>query len=386
MAEESDLEKTEQPSPRRLEKAREEGQVARSREWVTFALLAAAMGGLWLMAGSLEAQLGAALRRGLAFERSAAFDSGHMLAQAQSMGLDGLLAIGPFFALMALVALAAPMMLGGLVFSPQSVAPDLSRLDPLAGLGRMFSSQSLADLVKTIVKSIAIGTVGYLVLRESLDAMTGLLAEPARVAIPHMLSIVARNCVWLVGVLLLVAAMDAPYQLWALHRKLRMSREDLRQEQKESEGDPHIKARIKRQQQAMARRRMMSEVPKADLVLTNPTHFSVALRYDDAVMGAPRLVAKGTGLVAQRIRELAREHRVEVVESPALARSLYKHTPLGQEIPAGLYTAVAEVLAWVYQLRRWRAQGGDAPQAPAEPEIPEALRYEGAADPEEGAP
>ena len=211
-----------------------------------------------------------------------------------------------------------------------------------------------------------------------MDAMLGAMREAPAAGIAHMLALVARSCAWIIGALLLIALADVPYQVWALNKKLRMSREDLKQEHKESDGDPHVKARIKRQQQAMARRRMMSEVPKADLVLTNPTHFAVALRYDERAMAAPKVVAKGTDLVAQRIRELAREHQVEVVESPALARSLYRHADLGKEIPAGLYTAVAELLAWVYQLRRWRTgAGAKVPAAPAEPVIPESLQWAG---------
>ncbi|HWI83354.1 flagellar biosynthesis protein FlhB [Ramlibacter sp.] len=377
MADESDLEKTEQPSARRLEKAREEGQVARSREWVTFALLAAALGGLQLTGGVLESRLGATLRHGLAFERNVAFDPASMLALARAQAFDGLIAVAPVLAVMAAVALLAPMMLGGLLFSPQSIAPDFKKLDPMAGLGRMFSGQALAELLKTIAKSLLIGGVGYLAIRDNLGAMADLMTQPPRAAIPHVLALVMRCCTLIVGSLLLVALVDVPYQLWSLYRKLRMSREDVRQEHKESEGDPQLKARIRRQQQALARRRMMAQVPKADLVLTNPTHFAVALRYDDGAMSAPRVVAKGTELVAQRIREIAREHRVEVVESPALARSLYKHTDLNQEIPAGLYTAVAELLAWVYRLRRWRADGGLEPAAPAAPVIPPALQYPG---------
>jgi flagellar biosynthesis protein FlhB len=376
MAEESDLEKTEQPSPRRLEKAREDGQVARSREWVTFALLGTAMAGLSLTADLLEKSLGYAMRHGLAFERSVAFDTSSMMAQARELSMQALTAVGPLFAMMVLAALIAPVLLGGLLFSPETIAPDFSKLNPIAGVARMFSAQSLAELVKALAKSIVIGVVGYIVLKRSLDALVGLMAEPARAAVPHMLAIVMRSCAWIVGALLLIAVVDVPYQIWSLHRKLRMSREDVRQENKESEGDPHIKARIRRQQQAIARRRMMSEVPKADLVVTNPSRFAVALKYVDGQMSAPRVVAKGTELVAQRIREIAREHQVEVVESPALARSLYKHTELGREIPAALYTAVAELLAWVYKLRRWRGEGGEPPAFPGELPIPQAFQYD----------
>lgn len=375
MADDSDLEKTEPPSPRRLEKAREEGQVARSREWATFALIGSAMAGLWLTSGLLDRGLSGALRGGLGFNRAVAFEPQRMLEHAQALGLQGFAAAAPLLAIVALAALAAPMALGGVPLAPQSLAPDFSRLNPLAGVARMFSAQSLAELVKAIAKSLLLGAIAWQVVRDNLGTINGLAAQPARAAIPAMLALVARSGAWMLGALFLIAAADVPYQVWSLHRKLRMSREDVKQEHKESEGDPQVKARIKRQQQAMARRRMMAEVPKADLVLTNPTHFAVALRYDEAAMNAPRVVAKGTDLVAQRIRDLAREHGVEVLESPALARSLYRHAGLGEEIPGGLYTAVAEVLAWVYQLRRWRAGAGAEPGTPGEPAIPPALQY-----------
>lgn len=375
MAEESDVEKTEPASPRRLEKAREEGQVARSRELVTFALLATAVGGMWLTAGSLGQTLSSTVRHALQFERAAVFDPSQMLVQGQALGLQAVLAAAPLLAMMVVAALVSPMALGGLLFSPKPLAPNFSKLDPRAGVARMFSSQSLADLLKALVKSLLIGGVAWLVISSDLEPVMALMGEPVRAAVPHTLVLVARSCTWIVAALLLVALVDVPYQLWSHHRKLRMSRDDLRQENKESEGDPHIKAKIRRQQQQMARRRMMSEVPKADLVLTNPTRFAVALRYVEGEMRAPRLVAKGTDLVAQRIREIASENEVAIVESPALARSLYRHARLGDEIPAGLYTAVAELLAWLYQLRRWRSEGGEAPRLPIDLPIPQALQY-----------
>jgi flagellar biosynthetic protein FlhB len=324
----------------------------------------------------MERSLSSTVRHALTFERAVAFDTSQMLVQAQWMGVHGLLAAAPLLAMLVVAALVAPMMLGGALFSPNAVTPKFSKLNPMAGLGRMFSSQSLADLLKALGKSLLIGGVGYLVISGSLEPIMALLGEPVRTAVPHTLALVARSCIWIVAALLLIALADVPYQLWSFHRKLRMSREELRQENKESEGDPHVKARIRRQQQQIARRRMMSEVPKADLVLTNPTRFAVALRYVDGQMKAPRVVAKGCDLVAQRIREIASDNQVEVVESPALARALYKHAALGDEIPAGLYTAVAELLAWVYRLRHWRREGaGDAPETPGDLPIPEALQY-----------
>lgn len=385
MAEESDLEKTEPASERRLEKAREEGNVARSRELTTFVMLGTACAGLWLASESLGNSMNGALRMGLQFDRASAFDPTYMLARTGLMSMQALGAIGPMFAMMIVAAVVAPMMLGGWLFSTKSVAPNFGKLNPLAGIGRMFSSQSLAELLKALAKSALIGGVAWWVVSRDIGTLMALMAQPAQYALPHALVLVAKHCVLIAATLFLVALIDVPFQLWSYYRKLRMSREDVRQEHKESEGDPHIKAAIRRQQQQMARRRMMSEVPKADIVLTNPTHFAVALKYQEGGMRAPRVVAKGTELVAARIRELAKEHKVAILEAPPLARSLYRHTKLGDEIPAGLYTAVAEVLAWVYQLRRWKAEGGEAPRTPTDLPVPADLQYSAAEAAEQAA-
>jgi flagellar biosynthetic protein FlhB len=375
MAEESDLEKTEPASPRRLEKAREEGNVARSRELVTFVLLATAVAGLWLTAESLGNTMRGALRHGLHFDRAAAFDPSYMLAQTGLMAMQSLIALAPLAGMVMLAALVAPLMLGGWLFSGKAIGPKFDKLDPIAGIKRLFSAQSLAELLKALAKSLLIGGVAWLVIMADMDKVTAMMAQSERAALPQMIMLVAHHCALITAALLLIALVDVPFQLWSYHRKLRMSREDLRQEHKESEGDPHIKAQIRRQQQQMARRRMMAEVPKADIVVTNPTHFAVALKYVDNDMRAPRVVAKGVDAVAERIREIARENKVAILEAPPLTRALYKHTKLGDEIPTGLYTAVAEVLAWVYQLKRWQSEGGEAPRTPADLPVPEALEY-----------
>jgi flagellar biosynthetic protein FlhB len=375
MAEESDLEKTEPASARRLEKAREEGNVARSRELTTLVMLGTAIGGLWFTAESLGGMMSASLRRAMQFDRSLAYEPNRMLAETGWMALQALLALAPLFAMMVLAAVVAPMMLGGWLLSGKAVSPNFGKLNPLAGIGRMFSTQSLAELFKALAKSALIGGVAYMVISDNLESMMQLMEQPVRAALPQTVMLIARNCALIAAALLLVAMVDVPWQLWTYYKKLRMSREDLRQEHKESEGDPHIKAQIRRQQQAMAKRRMMAEVPKADIVVTNPTHFAVALRYVDSDMRAPRVVAKGTDLIAQRIREIAVAHKIAILEAPPLTRALYKHTRIGDEIPSGLYTAVAEVLAWVYQLKRWKSEGGDAPRTPRDLPIPEALDY-----------
>ena len=373
MAEESDLEKTEPASPGRLEKAREEGQVARSRELVTFVMLTTGLGGLWAMAEMIGEHFSDALRNGLQFERASAFDASHMMVQAGTVILHALQALMPLLAMMLVAALVAPMMLGGWLLSTKSLAPNFSKMNPVAGIGRMFSTESLAELVKTIVKSLLVGGVAWWVISGNLTSIMALMSEPVHAALPHTLRVVAISCALIIGSLLLVVGIDVPYQLWSHAHKLRMSREDLRQEQKESDGDPQVKAQIRRKQQQMAKNRMMAEVPKADIIVTNPTHFAVALKYLDKEMRAPRVVAKGTDLVALRIRALAKENNIPILEAPPLTRALYRHTKLGEEIPGALYAAVAEVLAWAYQLNRQSSEGGVLPRTPQDLPVPESL-------------
>ncbi len=373
MAEESDLEKTEPGSPRRLEKAREDGEVARSRELSTFVLLVTGISGLWMTAGLMNQHIGRALQHGLQFERASAFDPSYMMVQAGNVIVEALQALLPLFGMMVLAALTAPLMLGGWLLSTKSLVPKFSKLNPIAGIGRLFSAQSLAELIKAIAKSLLVGGVAYLVISANITSIMSLMNEPVHSALPHTMRLVANCCALIIASLLIVAALDVPYQLWSYYRKLRMSREDLRQEHKESEGDPQVKAQIRRQQQQMARRRMMADVAKADIIVTNPTHFAVALKYRDKEMRAPRVVAKGTDLIALRIRAIGKESNVPILEAPPLTRALYRHTKIGDEIPADLYAAVAEVLAWVYQLQKWQTEGGIAPHTPDNLRVPESL-------------
>ena len=373
MSEESDLEKTEPASPRRLEKAREEGQVVRSRELATFIMLMTGVAGLWTLGGVLGRTLDTVMRQSLRFEPATAFDTSRMLSRFASVIWESLLAFLPLLLLFGVAALIAPLLTGGLTFSTKALAPNFGRMSPLSGLGRMFSMHSLAELFKAIAKSLLVGSVGAWVVWHRLPDAIALMNAPVQEALLHMLDMVLRCCLPVVLSLLVVAAIDVPWQFWEHFKKLRMSKEEVKQEFKESEGDPHIKGRIRQQQRAMARRRMMAEVPKADVVVTNPTHFAVALRYEEGRMGAPRVVAKGTDEVAARIRELAAEHRVPLMSAPPLARALHRHVELNQEIPAGLYTAVAEVLAWVYQLKHWHYSQGPQPSAPSDLLVPDEL-------------
>ncbi|GAB7543329.1 flagellar biosynthesis protein FlhB [Cupriavidus sp. CuC1] len=373
MSEESDLEKTEPASARRLEKAREEGQVVRSRELATLIMLMSGVVGLWTLGGTLASKLDAVLHASLAFEPAIAFDTSRMMSRFGIAVWEGLLAFLPLLLFFGAAALAGPMLLGGWMFSAKSFAPDFSRLSPLKGLGRLFSSQSLVELTKAIAKALLVGSVAGWVLWRRLPEAIALMSAPIHEALLHMLEMVLSCSAMVAGSLVLVAALDVPWQYWTFYKKLRMTKEEVKQEHKDSEGDPHIKSRIRQQQRAMAKRRMMSEVPKADVVVTNPTHFAVALRYEEGRMSAPRVVAKGSDAIAARIREIAVENGVPLLSAPPLARALHRHVELGREIPAGLYTSVAEVLAWVYQLKHWHHSSGPHPAAPSDLLVPDEL-------------
>ncbi|HTJ99384.1 MAG TPA: flagellar biosynthesis protein FlhB [Bordetella sp.] len=372
MAEESDLEKTEAASPRRLEKAREEGQVPRSRELSTFMVLAAGVAVLWGGGAYIYSSLDGIMRHALGFDPNLSRDTNVMMASAVDGAWHGILVVLPILCVLAVAGIFAGLTLGGLVWSDKPLEFKFSKLNPLAGFGRMFSLQTVVELTKSVSKALLVGGVATFAIWHYLDQMVGLMHAALGAALGNMLNIIGMCCAYVVGSLLVIALMDVPWQIFSHAKKLRMSKEDIKQEFKESEGDPMIKARMRQLQRQAARRRMMAEVPKADVVVTNPTHYAVALRYSDGDMAAPRVIAKGMGEIAARIRELALENRVPMLEAPPLARALYRHVELGKEIPAALYTAVAEVLAWVFQLRSWRP-GWAHPVPPTNLPVPDGL-------------
>jgi len=373
MAEDSDLERTEPASPRRIEKAREEGQIARSRELGTFAVLLASAAGLVLMGQTLIDRIASMMRNGLTLGRADIFDHSAMFTHLHQASLDILIAFLPFLLLLVVAAIASGIVLSGWLFSFQAVMPDFKRLDPLKGVARLFSVNSLVELSKAVAKSILIGGIGFWFIWHNLDAMLALIAQPLEMGMRQVVNLVGNTLLYVSSSMILIVAIDVPFQLWEYNKKLRMTKEELRQEAKESEGDPQVKARIRSLQRESARRRMMAEVPKADVIVTNPTHFAVALRYQDKAMSAPQVVAKGAHLLAERIIELGKENRVPILRTPPLARALYRHAELGEEIPSALYTAVAEVLAYIYQLRQYENQGGVMPLVPAELPVPAEL-------------
>lgn len=358
-------ERTEQPTAKRLEKAREQGQVPRSTDLSAAAVLLLAAGGFELLGRWSGGQLHALMRSGLALPRARALDESAALGAFAGAAGHALYACAPLFGLTVLAALAAPIALGGRGFHLQALAPDFSRLSPGAGFARMFSMNGAVELAKAFAKFLALALVAALVLWQHSGAILALGTQPAPVAIARAASMAAFALLMLSGTLALIAAVDVPWQLWRYTQGLRMTREQIREEMKDTEGAPEIKGRIRKIQAERARRRMMREVPKADVVVVNPTHFAVALRYDEQRMRAPIVVAKGQDLIAARIREIAEEHRVPIFEAPPLARALHRHVELGAEIPAALYVAVAQVLTYLAQLRAARRDGGAPPAPPA---------------------
>jgi len=372
MAEDSDLERTEPASGRRLEQARTEGQVPQSRELSTTLVLISGTAALWMFGSPLATHLLSIVERGLTVDRRAAFDTEKLPHFFLSMLGDGLLALAPLFLVLMVAALAPPFLMGGFNFSSKSLIPSFSKLNPVSGLARMFSANSAAELFKAIMKIVLVGGVAFWVIKHEKDAAFSLISQPLEMALQSTMHILLFSSLSIVASLAFIAALDVPFQLWEYHRKLRMTKDEVRQEFKEMEGDPQVKGRIRSQQREMSRKRMMSAVPNAQIVVTNPTHYAVALQYDDK-MAAPRVVAKGRGLIAAKIREIAKEHGVPLLEAPPLARALYTHTEIGATIPGALFRAVAEVMAYVYQLNHYAANGGHAPDAPSELSVPTEL-------------
>jgi flagellar biosynthetic protein FlhB len=352
MAEETEKhDKTEAPTQKRLDDARREGRIPRSRELTAAAVMVGAGMILMFTGRSIGGKLGDLMRNGLSIPREQIFDEQAMTRVFGDLSLTAFWAVAPVLGLTLLVALGAPLALGGWSFSTKAIQPDFTRLSPVAGLARMVSLRAWMELAKALGKFAIVGVAGALVLWLNYDKLLGLGAEPIQAAIGHAIQISGQALIALTGALVLIAAIDVPFQLWQYHKDMRMTREEIRQEHKESEGSPEVKGRIRQLQREIAERRMMDDVPKADVIIVNPTHFAVALRYDEKTMRAPKVVAKGVDLMAARIREVATEHRVPIFEAPPLARALHRSVEIGDEIPTGLYVAVARVLTYIFQLR-----------------------------------
>ena len=354
MAEEAESggERTEEPSQRRLEEARKRGQVPRSRELTNFATMIGGSAALVASGGALTVRMSQMVRSGLSIDPQSLFDPSSMQGSLSSACTSALAVLLPIFGTVIGLVLLASVAMGGWNFSAEALVPDFTRLSPLAGVKRLFGLRGATELGKALLKCAVVGGVCAGIVSWTFRDVLALAHMEPRTAIGRGAGLMSWSFVWLCASLVLIAIIDVPLQLFQFKQGLRMTRQELRDEAKESDGRPETKQRIRRMQQTLARRRMMHKVPTADVVIVNPTHFAVALKYDPKKMRAPRVLAKGADLVAQNIRRIAEEHRVPIFESPKLARALYRSTDLNKEIPAGLYAAVAQVLSYIFRVRK----------------------------------
>ncbi|MDP9012960.1 MAG: flagellar biosynthesis protein FlhB [Pseudomonadota bacterium] len=344
-------ERTEEPSQRRLDQARERGQVPRSRELTNFATMIGGSASLIALGGPLIGRMSQIMRSSLTLDPQRLGDPQAMATSLGEAILSTLTALLPLFATLTGLVLLAAVVLGGWNFSASALTPDFSRMSPLAGMKRLFGFHGVSELGKALLKCLVVGGVCAAIVSWLFKDVLALGHMAPRAGISRGADLLGWAFVWLSASLALIALIDVPLQLFQYKRSLKMTRQELRDEAKESDGRPETKQRIRQMQQQSARRRMMHKVPTADVVIVNPTHFAVALKYDPKNMRAPRVLAKGADLVAANIRRIAEEHRVPIFESPKLARALYKSTDLNREIPAGLYAAVAQVLSYIFRIR-----------------------------------
>ena len=371
---ESGADKTEDPTEKRKKDSREKGEIARSKELNTLDIMLAGSAGLLIFGGALAQDMMELMRYNFSLSRDVLLNPDSMGAFLLHSGKIALIALQPVLLTLLIAALVGPISLGGWLFAAGSLAPKFSRMNPAAGIKRMFSAKALVELLKALAKFFIILIVALLVLKSDIDDLLRIAHEPLELAVIHSLQVVAWSALWMACGLILIAAVDVPVQLWESHQKLLMTKQEVRDEHKDQEGRPEVKQRIRQVQREMSQRRMMAAIPDADVIITNPTHYAVALKYDPEKGGAPMLLAKGSDFLALKIREIGAKHNILLLESPALARSIYHSTELEQEIPAGLYLAVAQVLAYVYQIRQHQAGKGKRPDPLKDVPIPPDLR------------
>ena len=369
MAEDSDLERTEPATGKRLEQARSQGNVPRSKELTTFAITMTGVVMLMLFGGSLTDHVMELARHIFRFDHGQAISSDTMLLRFKEAIYGCLWQLAPIFASLFLVAIITPMLIGGWNLTTDVLEPNLGKLNPLAGLKRLFSLNALTEALKAMLKSILIGGVATLFIWKRRDEVLGLGQIPLESAIIKLGDLLIHTFFIVAGCMILLVAIDVPFQLWRYHKSLRMTKEEIKREYKEQEGSPEVKGKIRQMQREAARRRMMQEVPKANVIVTNPTHYAVALLYTDG-MKAPQVIAKGALILAEKIIDVGKENQVAIMRAPSFARALYFHAELGEEIPNRLYAAAAQVLAYVYQLKLYQMNGGLAPVYPNRIEVP----------------
>lgn len=350
--EETGQEKSEEPTAKRVQDARDKGDIARSKELTTTVLLLAAAGGMMVFGGKIAGDLQQMMVFNFELDRAAIFDPLLMFEYLGSSAKQMFFSLSIFFVLVALAAIVGPIALGGWNFSSKSLAPKGSRLNPLSGIKRMFSMNALVELSKAVAKFLVVGSLCVVILLAQEKALLSLGGEDIIPAMKHGVDILAWAFLLMAATMILITAVDVPFQMHSHAKKLKMTMQEVKDEMKNTEGKPEVKGRIRQLQYEMSQRRMMSDIPEADVVITNPTHYSVAIKYNQESSDAPVMVAKGADVMAIKIREVANEYDVPILSSPALARAIYFNTEIGEQIPEGLFMAVAQVLAHVYQLKR----------------------------------
>jgi len=358
---------------RKLQKARSDGQAARSRDLSHLAILGMGALALLVLAPWFVEYLQRAMRQQLAFNAATVQAPGHMLERLQTMAGVGLLASASFAALTGGAALLSAVGAGGWVFRFKPITPQFNRRNPLTGFTNLFSKQQLANVSKMVLMTGILSFVAWNFMGQSIEKMAALVLQPSPMSLRHVGDWIVSGTSLLLLVVFLFAVVDVPLQAFFFKSRLKMSHEEVKQEHKESDGNPQLKGRQRQRAREIADGASITAVPKADFVVMNPTHYAVALKYDDATMGAPQVVSKGTDLLAFKIREVAQAHGVPVLQSPMLARALYAHAELEQPIPAQLYTAVAQVLAYVYRLKAALRGDGRMPEAQPDPYVPPEL-------------
>lgn len=377
MAESEDgQEKSESPSSRKLEKAREEGNIARSKELTAVLLMVG--GGLAFLSviDGTVTEIGAVFQESFSVTRSQLMDKNNLVIIFRESIIDVAKTLIPLFAFLGVSAVIGNISLGGFNFSTKALLPKLSRINPLSGLKRMFSVRSLVELIKALGKFILVGCTAIFVLYIQMPHILSLGAESTTEAMVHAGDTLIWGFIWISLSLILIAALDVPFQIWHHQDQLKMTKQEVKDEFKDTEGKPEIKGRIRQLQREMAQARMMSNVPEADVIITNPTHYSIALKYDPEVRSAPRVVAKGVDHTAFRIREVAKVHHVPLVTAPPLARAIYHTTEIDDEIPTELYMAVAQVLAYVFRLNEYQRGRGPTPGPIPDFSIPNGFNYD----------
>lgn len=374
MAESSAEDRTEEATPKKQREAREKGQIARSRELGTLMMMLCCAAALYVFGKYMLEGLYKVIQSAFVLERAQVFDTKYMISILNDAVIESMWAMMPFLIVTVIVAFVSSVALGGWAFSTQSLGFKWEKVDPIKGMKRIFGPQGLMELFKAFAKfSLVLIVMGF-ALWFYMEPIIGLSDESLESGLAHAAQLVLWFFIIAGAALVFVAAVDVPFQVWNHNRNLKMTKQEVRDEYKDTEGKPEIKRKIREVQMAMSQRRMMAEVPKADVVITNPTHYAVALKYDPKTMAAPIVVAKGADLIAAEIRRIATESSVPLLSSPALARSIYHTTEIDAPIPEGLYKAVAMVLAYIFQTKQKRRRTQARPLKMDEVPIPEELR------------